>query len=869
MRFRTKTIVGVVLIEVALLAVLVGSALSILRETGATELMRRVQLGSQLLAAAAKDAVVAQDRATLDALVVQAMASGQIAYVSVVDARGNILARQGDVALLDRPFQPDLRIEDVTDGIFEWSTPVLASGTGHGEVRVGVSTDPLNGLMASAFQWAVGIATVEITLVVILSWLLGNYLTRQFSALQWASKRFAAGDLNHRIVVRGDDELAQTAQAFNEMAGQLNENRRLLNAENQIRHQAQLEAERSSRLLRESISAIAQGFTIYDEHDRLVQCNETYLRFYEDSRDLIVPGNTFEMIVRGGAERGQYVEAIGQVDAWVSHRVAQHQNANGEVIEQRLSDGRWLLIVEHRTPSGYVVGNRIDITELKNTAQALAESEQRWELAVNGANDGIWDWNLQTNEVFFSGRWKSMLGYSNDEIGCSLDEWISRVHPDDLEQVQAEVQCHLRGETTFYQSEHRMRCKNGNYIWILDRGRALFDADGRALRMSGSHSDITERRTAEEREREHAGQLQAIFALSPDGFVSFDIDHCVKYVSPAFVRLMAMPFDDVVGLSEAEFSQRLKDRCQPSARFAGFAALRAVQAETGSSRRETFALADASKRVIEVGLREAQSGNVSQVLYLRDVTRETEVDRMKSEFLSTAAHELRTPMASIYGFAEVLLHQDVDAARQREFLEIIYKQSDLMSSILNELLDLARIEARRGQDFEFENVPVQALVEEVVREFKVPHGREPPALTAAMVPHTILVDHRKAQQAILNVLSNAYKYSPAGGRVEIAVLGPQIQSDVVERIGIRVTDHGIGMTQAQLARIFERFYRADASGKLSGTGLGMSIVEEIVTLSRGHIDVESTHGKGTSVILWWPADTGGQSPTKTTSGAIP
>lgn len=177
------------------------------------------------------------------------------------------------------------------------------------------------------------------------------------------------------------------------------------------------------------------------------------------------------MIVRQGAERGQYAEAIGNVDAWVKQRVAQHQSACGEVIEQQLADGRWLLIVEHRTPSGYIAGNRIDITELKNTAQALADSELRWELAVSGANDGIWDWNPQTNEVFFSERWKSMLGYNSEEIGNHVQEWTSRVHPDDLENRSTqELQRHLRGETDFYQCEHRMRCKDGHYIWIWISG---------------------------------------------------------------------------------------------------------------------------------------------------------------------------------------------------------------------------------------------------------------------------------------------------------------------------------------------------------------------------------------------------------------
>jgi PAS domain-containing protein len=106
-----------------------------------------------------------------------------------------------------------------------------------------------------------------------------------------------------------------------------------------------------------------------------VLCNDAYLSFYETSRDLIVPGASFEEIVRRGAERGQYVEAAGRVDAWVATRVAQHQGANGEVIEQQLSDGRWLMIVEHRTPSGYIVGNRIDITELKAATEALRQRE--------------------------------------------------------------------------------------------------------------------------------------------------------------------------------------------------------------------------------------------------------------------------------------------------------------------------------------------------------------------------------------------------------------------------------------------------------------------------------------------------------------
>jgi hypothetical protein len=139
------------------------------------------------------------------------------------------------------------------------------------------------------------------------------------------------------------------------------------------RKEVEQKAAKAYALLHEAVSYVAVGFTIYDEQDRLVTCNETYLDFYRTSRDLIVPGATFEEIVRKGAERGQYKEAIGRIDEWVGERVRKHQAADGSLIEQHLDDGRWLLIVEYRTPSGYIVGNRIDITARK---QAEAELER-------------------------------------------------------------------------------------------------------------------------------------------------------------------------------------------------------------------------------------------------------------------------------------------------------------------------------------------------------------------------------------------------------------------------------------------------------------------------------------------------------------
>ena len=504
------------------------------------------------------------------------------------------------------------------------------------------------------------------------------------------------------------------------------------------------------------------------------------------------------------------------------------------------------------------------VREREATRVALHNSEERWHLAVSGANDGIWDWEPDSGKVYFSERWKTMLGYSGDEIGSTVEEWISHIHPDDLERTMAEVQKHLRGETAFYECEHRLRCKNGDYKWILDRGSAQFDTDGQPRRMAGSHTDITERRAAEAMIRDRTEQLNSIFALSPDGIVSFDVERRIISVNPAFVRMVALEEAELIGLTEVTFVAHLAKICTPEAGLPDISVLRTLRegsvlngrTSRWSEGRYRIELAAPRTRVLEVSLRDGQTGTVSQILYFSDITHKTEVDRLKSEFLSTAAHELRTPMASVLGYSELMLAQEFDDAERRDFLETILRNARLMSDIINELLDLARIEARRGKDFKIERLPAAGLLREVIADFKVPAGRATPVLALPTADIWLRGDRGKLTQAIGNILSNAYKYSPAGGAVTVDLIAPTQPQEspgdgaLPATIGIRIADHGIGMTPLQLARVCERFYRADTSGKISGTGLGMSIVKEIVELHGGNLELDSTSGAGTAVTLW-------------------
>ncbi len=139
-----------------------------------------------------------------------------------------------------------------------------------------------------------------------------------------------------------------------------------------------------------------------------------------------------------------------------------------------------------------------EIVERQRIEAALRESEERYALAASGANGGLWDWNLRSNEVYFSSRWKNMLGYSEAEIGNSPQEWFDRIHPDDYERVQLEIRHHREGLTAHFESEFRLRQKNGSYGWMLSRGLAVCDAAGQFYRIAGSQTDVTARKQAED-----------------------------------------------------------------------------------------------------------------------------------------------------------------------------------------------------------------------------------------------------------------------------------------------------------------------------------------------------------------------------------
>jgi signal transduction histidine kinase len=254
-------------------------------------------------------------------------------------------------------------------------------------------------------------------------------------------------------------------------------------------------------------------------------------------------------------------------------------------------------------------------------------------------------------------------------------------------------------------------------------------------------------------------------------------------------------------------------------------------------------------RVVQAQSRRNIAGRSETILYFRDVTHEDAVDRMKSEFLAAAAHELRTPMVSIFGFTELLLKRKFTEERKTDMLETIHRQSGLLVKMINELLDLARIESRGGLDLKIDAYALTELVQTSVKGLmRADTDRQVDVVTVPDVQ--VLIDPEKMQLAMNNLLSNAFKYSPQGGSV---TLQARIEKKGTEPYAvIEIRDQGIGMTTEQLDRAFERFYRADASGNIPGTGLGLSLVKEVAELHKGRIELRSEYGQGTTACLWIP-----------------
>jgi PAS domain S-box-containing protein len=380
------------------------------------------------------------------------------------------------------------------------------------------------------------------------------------------------------------------------------------------------------------------------------------------------------------------------------------------------------------------------LDSLSSVRAELAISEERFDLAMRGANDGLWDWNMLTNEVYFSPRWKAMVGYKDEELENQFSTFEKLIHPDDYDRVMQMVEDYINGKVNTYEVEFRMHHKEAHWEYILARGYVMRDNNGQPIRMTGTHVDITERKLAEEQ----------ILKLN------------------------------------SELEDRVEQR--------------------------TSELVSAKE--------EAERANTA-----------------KSEFLSRMSHELRTPMNAILGFSQLLesdTRQPLTEDQHESVTEILNAGSHLLE-LINEVLDLARIEAGKIT-VSIEPVLIRESLNECLSLVKpLADEREITIVEADSNNNNyVLADRTRLKQVLLNLLSNAVKYNEHKGQVKISYtnMGNDLQ--------ISVADTGPGLTVAEQERLFIPFDQ--------GTGIGLALSKRLIECMNGDIGVESPQESGS--VFW-------------------
>ena len=325
---------------------------------------------------------------------------------------------------------------------------------------------------------------------------IAQWINRPIQKLGLATESFIQGHASQPILPSPIQELNRLIKSFNHLETDLDESRAQLRTYTQ---QLEVLVEQRTQSLRQSEETFAKAFQ--------ASPNAITLSTLADGRYIKVNNRFVELM---GIPRENIIGHTSiELNVWVAPQTrAVFQR---ELENNRLHNQEWTV----RKPSGelkkillsaeiiYFQSNACvllianDIGERIIEQEKLRQSEERWQLALQGNNDGIWDWNIAAGEIFYSQRWKAMLGYGDDEISHHRDEWKNRLHPQDKDRVLKSTQNHLEQKTPFFTEEYRLRCKDGQYKWILDRGQALWDAHGNPIRMVGSHTDISERKRNE------------------------------------------------------------------------------------------------------------------------------------------------------------------------------------------------------------------------------------------------------------------------------------------------------------------------------------------------------------------------------------
>ena len=382
-----------------------------------------------------------------------------------------------------------------------------------------------------------------------------------------------------------------------------------------------IESQKAGQRLKEAIESLPDGLIYFNENDEFEYANKAYREMYSGISDILVPGASFEAILRYAVGKGLLPQACGQEEDFIKNRLKEHASKEPIVIEQKLND-RWIRIIEKSTDHGGKIGLRVDITETKN-------NEARLNDIINATGIGIWQWNIKTNNLVVNQRWFDMFGIKNKgSLEVSRQIWLDIIHPDDIDILKMAMSEHIAGHTEKYDCQIRARHRNGNWVWVRTYGRVThWDTDGNPLVTSGISIDVTSIKDYEKNLENTNSKLRATLEAMPDIMLEIDIDGLIHDCGTRNIYRLTGVNQDIWGKNISEFvgtnnACSILDMCSKVAK----------SGETKTGLRVNIDKND-SNIWFEVSCAKKKSDDVSKtfILIMRDISIQVEAEEKMRE----------------------------------------------------------------------------------------------------------------------------------------------------------------------------------------------------------------------------------------------
>jgi len=478
-----------------------------------------------------------------------------------------------------------------------------------------------------------------------------------------------------------------------------------------------------------------------------------------------------------------------------------------------------------------------DAGEPRHLLDELERIKERLELAIHGSTEGIWDWDIATDELYLSPRFKQVLGYEDLEVENVFATFESWLHPDDRARTVEAVRAHLEHRVP-YDIEYRLRTKAGVFQWFRAQGEATWNRDGAPTRMAGSVIDITDRKRAEE-------ERDRFFMLSQDLLCVAGFDGYFKRLNSSWRQCLGYEIEELLARPYIDFVHP-DDRqatVGESARLSGGGIVLSFDNRYRHKDGSYRWLSWTATPVPTEGLIYASARDVTERREaegeLRRANDAAEIANKELEAFSySVSHDLRAPLRGIDGFSQALIEDyggTLDAGA-RHYLQRVRAATQRMSSLIDDMLTLSRISRT---EMRLEAVDLSTLVRSIAQELQ---GREPERAATFVVPEGLEArgDQRLLRIALENLLANAWKFTRKQPQARIEFGRAAIDG----KSPYFVRDNGAGFDMAHAGKFFGPFQRLHSVEEFEGTGIGLATVQRVVRRHGGRVWAEGAVGKG-------------------------